>query len=233
MGLLHALLDALAPPLCCLCRGPPGPLPWLCAPCARGLDLAAGPCCLRCGAPRPLEAPLCAHCPDWPKLLRGARAAAPHRGTARELVHALKIAGRMEAARPLGALVAAAARALPWGAAAIVAPVPQHRSARRRRRFNHAGEIARVAAAALRLRFVPRLLMRVRPAGETVYRSASGRWRAARGAFRAIPAARGTEVLLVDDVLTTGATLAACTRALRRRGAAAVWAVTATRARCG
>ncbi len=229
MHFLSAFLDALTPPLCVLCRGPPGALPWLCARCAARLDLAGGAVCLRCGATRPLPAPICGACPDWPARFVAARAAAPHTGTARELVHALKFKGVLAAARPLGHLVAAAARqlALPEGVA--VCPVPLHWTKRRKRGFNQAAEIARVAARELGLGLETRLLRRTRPGIGAVHRSVRGRAHEVRGAFRAVAAARGRSVLLVDDVFTTGATLGACARALARRGTAAVWAATATR----
>jgi len=229
VGLVAAFLDALSPPLCVLCRGPPGGLPWLCAACAARLELFRGPGCLRCGAPRPLPSPLCASCPEWPVRLVAARAAAPHAGAGRELVHALKFRGVLAAARPLGHLVAGAARQLVLPPDTVVVPVPLHWRKRRRRGFNQATELARVAARELSLPLRPRLLRRVRRGIGAVHRSVRGREREVRGAFRAAPDARGRHVLLVDDVLTTGATLGACARALRRRGVAGAWAATATR----
>jgi len=225
-----ALLDALAPPLCVLCRGPPGALPWLCSDCLARLRLVGAAHCLRCGAPRPLPAPLCASCPDWPRRLCAARAAALHVGAARQLVHALKYGGQLAAARPLGHLAAAAAGTLPLGSALAVIPVPLHWQRRRKRGFNQASEIARVVAATLDLPMRARWLRRVRASTGSVHRTPAGRVRAVRGVFRAHAAVRGRSVLLVDDVLTTGATLGACARALVRRGVAEVWAVTATRA---
>ena len=229
MRWLAALLDALAPPLCVLCRGPPSGLPWLCSTCERRLELFTGARCLRCGAPRPLPAPVCGACPDWPRRLQAARAAAPHAGTARELVHALKFHRRLEAARPLGHLAAAAGRDLALPRDAVVVPVPLHWRKRRRRGFNQADEIARVVAAELGLPRRARWLRRVRDNEGSVHRTPAGRRREARGAFRARADVSGRPLLLVDDVLTTGATLGACARACGRRGAAAVWAVTATR----
>ncbi|MFI5403996.1 MAG: ComF family protein, partial [Planctomycetota bacterium] len=201
MHLLSALLDALTPPLCVLCRGPPGVLPWLCARCVARLDLARGAFCLRCGAPRPLPAPLCGACPDWPPRLVAARAAAPHTGAARELVHALKFKGVLAAARPLGYLVAAAARQLALPEGVVVCPGPLHWTKRRRRGFNQAAEIARVAARELALPLVTRWLRRARPGIGAVHRSVRGRDREVRGAFRAHPAVRFRAVLVVDDVL--------------------------------
>jgi len=230
VNLATDLLDALAPALCVLCRGPPGELPWLCSRCAARLRLVSGAVCLRCGAPRLLPTPVCGACPDWPRRLVAARSGAMHSGAARDLVHSLKFAHALEAARPLGFLAAAAARALDPPADCAVVPVPLHWARRRKRGFNQAAELARVVAPALHLERKPGLLRRIRAGAGNVHRSALGRVRETRGAFRAISAARGRNVLLVDDVLTTGATLGACTRALGRRGVAAVWAVTATRA---
>ncbi len=228
-----SLLDALAPALCVLCRGPPGGLPWLCQPCAASLTLLRAPLCLRCGAPRPVPAPLCANCPEWPPLLHAVRSAAPHAGAAKEIVHALKYGNNLAAGRPLGHLAAAAAAGLPLPGDAVVVPVPLHAARRRRRGFNQAEEIARLVARELGLPLRPRWLYRIRGDLAAAMRSRAGRWRAVRGAFRAKPAVKGRTVLLVDDVLTTGSTLAACTKALSRRGALGVWAVTATRALAG
>jgi ComF family protein len=180
--------------------------------------------------PRPLPAPLCAACPDWPRSLSGARSAAPHTGVARELVHTLKYGRELAAARPLGYLATDAARGLPLSPAAIVAPVPLHWRRKRMRGFNQSEEIARIVARELRLKRRGRLLRRVRAGDGTARRSLKGRQREARGAFRAAAEARGASILLVDDVMTTGATLGACARALSRRGAREVWAVTVTRA---
>ncbi len=162
--------------------------------------------------------------------LHAVRSAAPHAGTAREIVHALKYGRNLAAANPLGHFAAAAARALPLGEGAVVVPVPLHRSRRRERGFNQAEEIARVVAKDLRLPLCANWLRRVHGGVAAATRSRAGRWRSVRGAFRASPRVRGRTLLLVDDVLTSGATLAACTKAFGRRGALGVFAVTATRA---
>jgi len=126
-------------------------------------------------------------------------------------------------------MVAAAARQLRLPREIVVVPIPLHRARRRERGFNQAEEIARVAARELGLPLGVRLLRRVRDDTPSILRSAAGRRRAVRGAFRASPRVRKRAVLLIDDVLTTGATVGSATRALARKGAGDVFVVTATR----
>ncbi len=176
-----------------------------------------------------MPAPVCGACPSWPASLLGARSGAAHAGAARELVHALKYGRNLAAARPLGAMAAAAARNLPLPDDTCVIAVPLHRVRRLHRGFNQSAEIARLLAKQLGLRVDKHALRRVKSERTAVFRSARGRRRMARGAFRSPRHLGGRTLLLVDDVLTTGATLGACARALYRRGARRIWAVTATR----
>jgi ComF family protein len=144
-------------------------------------------------------------------------------------VHALKYGRNLAAARPLASLAAAAARDLLLPDDTRVVPVPLHRMRRLHRGFNQSAEIARLAARQLGLRVEKGALRRVKSERTAAFRSARGRHRMARGAFRSPRYLGDRPLLLVDDVLTTGATLGACVRALYRRGARRVWAVTATR----
>ena len=144
-------------------------------------------------------------------------------------MHALKYGRNLSAARPLAALAAAAARDLPLPDDTCVVAVPLHLLRRLNRGFNQSAEIARFVAKQLGLRVDKGALRRVKSERTLVFRSARGRHRMARGAFRSPRHLGDRPFLLVDDVLTTGATLGACVRALYRRGARRIWAVTATR----
>jgi competence protein ComFC len=114
----------------------------------------------------------------------------------------------------------------------IVVPVPLHRNRERERGYNQAALLAKPLAKALRLPYRPVLLVRTRQRPEKAVLSLEERWEAVRGAFATRPGSQVDKlrVLLVDDVLTTGATLDACARALRDSGAKSVVGLTVARA---
>jgi ComF family protein len=118
-------------------------------------------------------------------------------------------------------------------AADVVVPVPLHRDRERERGYNQADLIARPLARRLRMPYKTVLLMRTKPRPDKQILSLEERWESVRGAFATRPGSRvdNLRVLLVDDVLTTGATLDACARALRKAGAKSVIGLTVARAK--
>jgi ComF family protein len=147
---------------------------------------------------------------------------------------------KFESIEPLGDLFAAmlADLAQKSGMAAgidLVVPVPLHREREKERGYNQAAVISKPLAKRLGLRYKPVLLTRIRPRPDKHILSMEERWESVRGAFATRPgsAVDNLRVLLVDDVLTTGATLDSCARTLRDAGAKSVVGLTVARARLG
>jgi len=164
------------------------------------------------------------------RAIGGVVAAWSYGATPRALVIGLKFHGRLEAARPLARALSEALRRAQVPGDLIVA-VPLSRRRRRRRGFNQAALLARAVALELGLERAPRALRRRVHAAPQSGLARTARRRALRGAFCARPRlVRGRCVILIDDVLTSGATARACALALRRAGALAVHVAVACRA---
>jgi len=184
------------------------------------------PVCDGCGAPFEVD-PLdrCAACQARPYAFQRARAACLYDEASRELILRYKHGDRTEHAGLFARWIARAAADLIVDAEAV-APVPLHPLRLLGRRFNQSAEIARPLARAAGLEYLPDVLKRTRATPSQGGKSGRGRARNVRGAFAAPEDRRkrikGRRVLLVDDVMTTGATLDACARALLDAGARAV-----------
>jgi ComF family protein len=163
-----------------------------------------------------------------------------YRGTLRSLLHLLKYDGLQPIAQRLGALLARRILAIPnIPQNLIVVPVPLYRSKRRQRGFNQAERLARASISVLRrqrpslhLQLASGLLERQRATESQAGLTPHQRRANVRGAFF-VPqpaAVEGRDVLLIDDIYTTGATARACATALKRAGAAHVWVATVARA---
>jgi len=232
------LLHLLYPPRCQLC----GRLhdDALCPACRAQAEWITWPYCERCGRaldPRAHAAPQCAQC-RRPGPLDGARACGHHVGVLREAVVRLKYSGRTRLAEPLGLMLAGriAAEAdspapLPLPSVAALIPVPLHPARRAERGFDQAELLAEVCGGEAQIPVWGDLLQRDRDTPQQTRLSDRERLKNVRGAFSAptVPRLAGEALLLVDDVYTTGATLRECARALKRAGAAAVYALTVTR----
>jgi ComF family protein len=240
--LRQAFLSVLFPAPCRLCgelldtatRIP------LCRSCVTSFRPLAGPCCVRCGRPFVSAvvldregAPLCHVCQRGLYDFDFARSYTAYTETVAGAIILLKY----QQVTPLAGWFASILRktfdANSDGCRAdVVVPVPAHAQRLRERGYNQAELIARPLARALGLPCRSYLLVRNRPRPDKLRLTVRERWRTVRGAYTTRQGLQvdNLRVLLVDDVLTTGATLDACSRALRKAGAAKVVALTVARA---
>jgi ComF family protein len=213
-------LDILVPPLCASCGLPGG---GLCDQCRGKLVVPPPPGCARCGHPVSIEV---SRCPQCPPGVVWARQAVLYEGPAPLVVSALKDRRR----RALAALMAEImAERLPRPGGSMLVPVPLSPRREAERGFNQSLLLAQELAKLWHTR-VGDVLERERDSGPQRGASATDRTRQVAAAFRPCPAPIPRAVCIVDDVHTTGSTLAACARALRSGGARTVSAVCFARA---
>src|SRR3569833_1195536 len=248
---LDAFASALLPASCTLCGSP---LPRLssvpiCDVCWPEIPAQGGAVCERCGDG--LDAPvvegvpatqLCRSCRVAPPAFAKAVSFGTYEGRLREAIQALKYDRLHPAARKLGGMLAETiAQLLPDAPAEmLVVPVPLHRTKQQQRGFNQARALAQGAIEALRhthpewrLTLAPSTLMRLRATETQAGLTPNQRRKNVRGAFKVTEpgVVRGRNVLLVDDILTTGATARAAAQSLIKAGAASVYVATLARAR--
>ncbi|MDB4971077.1 MAG: putative amidophosphoribosyltransferase [Myxococcales bacterium] len=242
--LMQAALALIYPARCIACDQIVDDDLIFCAPCAATL-VPNDSACPRCALPSPIvleRPPPCVGCLTRPHRFRGALAAYEFGGALAEAIRRMKWAHMPELAPQLGLLLdEALAQAPPeYADVDVIVPVPLHKRRLRLREFNQAAELAAAMREAARAREatiarVPielRALRRLRDTPPQTGLDAAARRRNVFDAFVVRDASRihGRRVLLVDDVLTTGATADACASALERAGAAEVLVLTLGRA---
>ena len=220
-------LDIALPTMCVACREPVDG-EGVCAECWSKLLFIAPPFCPRLGIPfiyDPGPELLSMEAIANPPAYSRARAAVRYDEVARTLVHALKYQDRTDLAPAMGRWMARAGQEL-LAEADILVPVPLHWRRGWSRRYNQSGALARVISRQSGVKLASKALRRIRATEQQIGKSRSQRASNVQGAFKvAIDRSAdiwGRRVILVDDVLTTGATVDACARALLRAKAASV-----------
>jgi len=239
-----AVVDTLLPPRCLGCGRTIDANGALCATCWQAISFLGPPCCARCGLPFAYDMgaeAVCAACAAASPAFDRARAVLRYDDASRRLILALKHGDKLHGVPALGGWLARAGADL-LAEADVIAPVPLHWTRLFARRYNQSAVLAYGVAKAWRrglplgakpgFRVVPDLLVRRRrtPSQGRLGRLARARNVAGVFALRHKESVRGRRIVLIDDVLTSGATVEECARVLRRAGAARVDVLTLARA---
>lgn len=236
MNPFSALVDLIYPRHCMACGGPVGEEGgYVCWDCMIRVDTVAAPFCRICGDPVDGVVDhdyVCAWCTDSPPWFDLARSAARYRGPLRRLLHAFKYEGGVclcgDLVRYLDACLTAQYGAVRPDA---VAAVPLHPRKERERTYNQSALLAGALARRRGWPLLRRCLARTRETATQTHLSASERRRNVGGAFVATNPAwiDGRRIMLVDDVMTTGATVNEVSCVLKKAGAAAVYVLSVAR----
>lgn len=232
---LRSAIGIVYPPSCIACHAAVSEAQALCAGCWAGIGFIERPYCERLGTPFEIDLGADLLSPAAiaePPVFARARAVCRFEGAARDLVHRLKYGDRLDLAPTLGRMMTQAGRELLEDADVIV-PVPLHRMRLWGRRFNQAAALAAVVSCTSGVPMAATALARVKRTRQQIGLTRAQRADNLQGAFRSAAAERrhveGRRVLLIDDVLTTGATANAAARALLRGGATHVDVLTFAR----
>ncbi|KRA55429.1 amidophosphoribosyltransferase [Devosia sp. Root635] len=228
-------LDLAYPPVCLNCEAPTATSNTLCSSCFNSVRHITAPLCPVLGLPFAASlgpGTLSAEALADPPPFGRARSAVIYGEVAATLVSRLKYGDRPELAGFCARLMAGAGHEL-WADKPVLVPVPLHPARQRERRFNQSAELAQALGRLTGLRVDPSLVRRTRRTRQQVGLSGSGRQRNVAGAFATHPdivlRLGGRRIVLVDDVYTTGATVKALTRTLRKAGVDAIDVVTFAR----
>lgn len=241
-GIVEGFLKLLYPTRCGVCGKFCDDA--ICQDCQSKWVLVSEPYCLWCGRPfDPLarNSPLCGLCLQGRYKFDYARSAVIYEGIGRETVHALKFHRKPPLAQPMGELMAEVLkRALegengllpsPWRRPDALIPVPLHPKTKRERGYNQSALLAEVVSCIHSIPVATELLVQIRPMKPQATLGESERWENVKGAFEVAQKqfVKGSVLVIVDDVMTTGATLNECAKVLKRAGAKEVYCLSFAR----
>lgn len=230
-GVFEALTDVVWPPSCTVCDELlPGPGAF-CEGCGHEVLELPTVHCQRCAEPGAFPRGRCQRCSSAEVPWAKAFAPFEHEGSVARAIHRLKYEDQSHLSRALGVLLARAARPVFEVMPGPLVPMPLHLTRFRQRSYDQAALLARSVAQELGRPLALDWLRRVRATPRQVGLDEAQRERNVRGAFEAGAGVRGQSVVIIDDVLTSGASAREAARVLRQAGASRVFVMTLARAR--